>query len=269
MLSWQISGATTKQALRALMNEGIVETKGRLAQDPMQKRSALGGLLIQRNRWGLSLPAKLLIVFIGLALAVTALLGVYPFLAITQPVDADALVVEGWVHPYAIRAGAEEFNSHSYQRVFTSGGPVVGKGGYINDYQTSASVGADLLKEAGIPSEFVQMVPSHVIGRDRTYSSAIALKDWFREYDVRINGLNIVTEGAHARRTRLLFAKALGADVSVGVIAVPNPDYDARYWWRYSEGVEEVIGESVAYIYARFFFHPSKIGHGGKALLQK
>ncbi|PYL44828.1 MAG: hypothetical protein DMF40_16610 [Verrucomicrobia bacterium] len=252
MLSWQINGATTKRALRALMNEGIVETKGRLAQDPMQKRSALGGLLIRRNRWGLSLPAKLLIVLIGLALAVTALLGVYPFLAITQPVDADTLVVEGWVHPYAIRAGAEEFNSHSYQRVFTSGGPVVGKGGYINDYQTSASVGADLLKEAG-----------------RTYSSAIALKDWFREYDVRINGLNIVTEGAHARRTRLLFAKALGADVSVGVIAVPNPDYDARYWWRYSEGVEEVIGESVAYIYARFFFHPSKIGHGGKALLQK
>ena len=113
------------------------------------------------------------------------------------------------------------------------------------------------------------MVPSHVFGCDRTYSSAVALRDWFREHSVQTRSINVLTEDTHARRTRLLFAEALGSNVSVGVIAVSVPDYDAKRWWRYSEGVEEVIGESVAYIYARFFFHPSKIGHGGKALLQK
>jgi len=185
-------------------------------------------------------------------------LNAHAFLAPTQRVDADILVVEGWVHPYAIRASAEEFQNHSYHRIFTTGGPVVGNGGYINDYQTAASVGADLLKKADVPAELIQMVPSHVMGRDRTYSSAIALRDWLREHDMQVRSLNIVTEAAHARRTRLLFEKALGSNVAVGVIAVPSPDFDARRWWRYSEGVEEVVTEGVAYLYAKFFFLPSQ-----------
>src|SRR4030095_10499040 len=94
-------------------------------------------------------------------------------------------------------------------------------------------------------------------GRDRTYSSAVALRDWFREHDFRTRSINILTEDVHARRTRLLFGKAFGPNVSVGVIAVPNPDYDAKRWWGYREGVEQVIGESIAYIYAKFFFYPS------------
>jgi UDP-N-acetyl-D-mannosaminuronate dehydrogenase len=39
----------------------------------------------------------------------------------------------------------------------------------------------------------------------------------------------------------------------------PSPDYDSKHWWRYSDGVREGIGESIAYIYARFFFYPSPI----------
>ena len=52
--------------------------------------------------------------------------------------------------------------------------------------------------------------------------------------------------------------KAFGPSVKIGVISVPDPDYDPKHWWRYSEGVREVLGESIAYIYARIFFHPSK-----------
>lgn len=220
------------------------------------RQSVLGGLLVRRYRWGLSRWAKFVLLIIVLTFAAIAFLNVYPFLAITERVDADVLVVEGWVHPYAIQVGTEEFKNHSYQRVFTTGGPVVGKGGYINDYQTAASVGTNLLKKAGIPAERVQMVPSHVMGRDRTYSSAIALRDWLREHDMQVQSLNIVTEGAHARRTRLLFEKALGPGISVGVIAANSPDYNTKRWWHYSEGVEDVIAQGVAYVYAKFFFHP-------------
>jgi len=192
----------------------------------------------------------------ALFVAYQVLFNIQPFLAITDRVEANILVVEGWVHPYAIRVAVQELKSHPYERVFTTGGPVVGKGGYINDYQTSASVGADLLKEAGLPASLVQMVPSHVSGRDRTYSSAIALRDWFHKHNLQVRSLNIVTEGAHARRTRLLFEEALGRDVKVGVIAVPSPDFDARHWWYYSEGLEEIVGEGLGYLYAKFFFYP-------------
>jgi uncharacterized SAM-binding protein YcdF (DUF218 family) len=221
-----------------------------------KEECAYGGLLVRRYRWGLSFKAKLLILLGLLVIGLITLFEVYPFLALTQPVDTNVLVVEGWVHPYAIQAGADEFRAHHYRQIFTTGGPVVGRGGYINDYQTSASTGADLLKKTGIPAELIQMVPSHIIGRDRTYSSAIALKDWFRAHDVQVQSLNIITEGAHARRTRLLFEKALGPDVKVGVIAVPNPDFDARRWWLYSEGAEDVVEEAIGYIYAKLFFHP-------------
>ena len=98
------------------------------------------------------------------------------------------------------------------------------------------------------------MVPSHVNGRERTYSSAIALRDWFREHNTPVDNINVLTEGAHAPRTRLLYQKAFGRNVTVGIIAVSNPDYDPKQWWRYSDGVREVTGESIAYIYAKFFF---------------
>jgi uncharacterized SAM-binding protein YcdF (DUF218 family) len=183
-------------------------------------------------------------------------LRIHPFLCVTERVDANVLVVEGWIENYAIRAGASEFKKGSYERVFTTGGPVVGDGGYINDYRTLASVGADELKRAGVPANLVQMVPSHENGRDRTYQSALALRDWFHQHNLPIHSINLLTEDAHGRRSRLLFQMALGDEVKVGVISVPNPDYDSAYWWRYSEGVRSVFSESMAYVYARVFFHP-------------
>jgi uncharacterized SAM-binding protein YcdF (DUF218 family) len=194
---------------------------------------------------------------IGIAAGAAAFLfGAHAFFSITETVDARLLAVEGWVDAYAITAAAHEFQTKSYERVFTTGGPVHGMGGYTNDYNTAASVGAGRLRAAGVPAHLVQMVPSRINHRDRTYSSALALRTWCDENKVRLTSINVLTEDVHARRTRLLFQKALGSEVKVGIIAVPNPDYDARRWWRYSEGVRAVLGECIAYVYALLFFHP-------------
>ena len=215
------------------------------------------GIFVRKERWGLSWRGWL-IGFAGVLLTFSSsLFCVYPFLAVTHRVDTNVLVVEGWIHEYAIRAALEEFQSKHYQRVFTTGGPIEGTGGYINDYHTAASVGADLLKKSGLPNESVQMVPSRVMDRDRTYGSAVALRNWFREHNMSVPSVNVLTEDVHARRTRLLFEKALGNNVAVGIIAVPNADYDARRWWCYSEGVKDVVSETVAYIYAKLLFYPS------------
>src|SRR5438552_4063387 len=217
----------------------------------------LWGIVTRKERWGLSWRGWLLVTSAGLVAAYLAFLNIHPFLAITHRVNTNVLVVEGATQRYAIRGGAEEFKNGSYQRIFTTGGPVEGNGGYTNDYNTSASVAAESLEKFGVPDYLVQMVPSRVIARERTYSSAVALRDWFRDHDLPVHSINVLTQGAHARRTRLLYQKAFGKNVAVGVIAVSNPDYDPTQWWRYSDGVREVIGESIAYIYARFFFYPS------------
>jgi uncharacterized SAM-binding protein YcdF (DUF218 family) len=221
-----------------------------------QPISRFWGIILRKERWGLSLRGWL-VLCAGMLLVVSLIFfRIYPFLAVTHPVDTNILVVEGWVHEYAIRAAVEEFRRKPYERVFATGGPVEGNGGYINDYNTSASVGADLLKNNGLPADSLQMVPSRVMDRDRTYGSAIALRNWFLEHNATPHSLNVVTEDLHARRTRLLFQKALG-DVDIGVIAIPNPDYDARHWWRYSMGVKDVFAEAVSYLYAKFLFHPA------------
>ena len=219
------------------------------------------GIVNRRLRWGLSWHGWLLVALAAVTSGYLLLKNIHAFLAVTGPVNTNILVIEGWIHRYALRQGADEFKTGSYQRIFTTGGPENGSGGYTNDYNTSASVGADVLtKKFGLPSNLVQMVPSRVIDRDRTYSSAVALRDWFHERDIQVRSLNVFTEDAHARRTRLLFAKAFGPNVEVGVIAAQNPDYEADHWWRYSEGVEEIMGESIAYLYAKLFFHPPKVG---------
>jgi uncharacterized SAM-binding protein YcdF (DUF218 family) len=216
------------------------------------------GCFTRKERWGVSPRGWLAAISVFLLAAVLWLLDVQPFLAQTRRADTKILVVEGWIHEFAIRAAVDEFKSGAYEKIYTTGGPVVGDGGYSNDFNTSASVGAELLKKNGVADESLQMVPSHVSGRDRTYSSAVALRDWFRAHNIAVRSLNVLTEDAHARRTRLLFQKAFGPGVAVGIISVPDPDYDAKHWWRYSEGVREVLGESIAWIYAEIFFQPSK-----------
>lgn len=118
-----------------------------------------------------------------------------------------------------------------------------------------AGLAARRLRATGITHDTLQVVTSRVMRRDRTYSSAVALRNWFQEHNLPVRSLNVMTEDVHARRTRLLFQKALGEDVTVGIISVPNPDYDSKRWWRYSEGVREILGD---YLYARFLFYPAK-----------
>jgi hypothetical protein len=217
----------------------------------------LFGLFTRKERWGLSGRGWAIVFIGGLLTSCLFLFCVYPFLAVTDRTNTNVLVVEGWIHEYAIRAAVEEFRSGSYQRVFTTGGPVEGSNGYVNDYQTSASVGGELLKKYGLADESLQMVPSRVMDRNRTYGSAIALRNWFRQQNLAVPSVNVLTENVHARRTRLLFQEALGKNVEVGIIAVPDPSYDPGNWWRFSQGTKDVFNEWFAYLYARLLFHPS------------
>jgi hypothetical protein len=149
------------------ISSGRAETSGSITPKAI-------GLFTRTTRWGLSWRGWVLIAAIGLLGAVLTVANIYSFLAVTNRVGADTLVVEGWIDEFAMQTAVNEFRSGGYRHLCTTGGPVRGSGGYINDYQTAASVGAGLLKKLGIPSESVQIVPSHVIGRNRTYSCAVA-----------------------------------------------------------------------------------------------
>ncbi len=214
-------------------------------------------LIVRKLRWGLSWRGRIMVALVILLMGWWLILSIHPFLAVTHRVPARILVVEGWIHYFGIDAALKEFKTGQYDQVLTTGGPVEGIGTSSSIYDTDAWQSAGFLKKAGIPAEVMQSVPSRFVGRDRTYNSAVTLSEWFRDHNMRVSSINVLTEDAHARRTRLLFQEALGPGVEVGVISAATPDYDARRWWRSSAGVREVVGESIAYVYAKVFFWPA------------
>jgi uncharacterized SAM-binding protein YcdF (DUF218 family) len=102
----------------------------------------------------------------------------------------------------------------------------------------------------GLDKKDVQPVPSLWVRRDRTYAEAVALNSWMRDRGVKVGAIHLITDGPHARRSRMLFQRALGGGVTVGVTAVPSREYDPKRWWQSSAGMRDVVGEALAYGYA-------------------
>jgi uncharacterized SAM-binding protein YcdF (DUF218 family) len=247
----------SSQATTRPENAGVAATDENRSSSAGRPACNCWGLVTHRPRWGLSWRGWLVLLAVTCVIATLFVLWIHPFLCVTRRTDTNILVVEGWIEAYAIRGGAAEFNTGSYERLFTTGGPIVGDGGYSTDNRTSAGVGAEELKRAGVPAHFVQVVASHEIGRDRTYQSAVALRNWFHQHNLSVHSFNLVTADCHGRRSRLLYQMAFGDDVQIGIVSISNTDYDPTRWWRYSEGVREILSESVSYLYARLIFHPA------------
>jgi hypothetical protein len=217
-----------------------------------EPKMSLLGLVSRRARWGLTWRGWLVSIVILLALVAILIVRIHPFLAITKPVKTSVMVVEGWISMPSIEAAAEQFRAGGYEKLYTVAGS--SSNAESDPEKNLSAIVADQFLELGIPSESVFAVPSGKPQRDRTYTSAVSLWNWLEANGAAVSALNVVTEGPHSRRSRLMFEAAFGDDVSIGVISVPDTEYDASRWWRYSEGVKEVVSESAAYFYARFLF---------------
>jgi hypothetical protein len=214
---------------------------------------AYWGLLQRKQVLVLSWRGWILLLALLAASGLLAARQIHPFLAITHPVGADILVVEGWLPDYALQEALACFRQRGYRLLITTGGPLE-KGSQLAAYATTAGLGAATLRALGADPEHLVAVPAPPVQVDRTYESALALGRWLSGSGLVADSLDIMSLGAHARRTRLLFRKALGNTIRVGVIAAANRDYDEAHWWLWSSGVRAVVGETVAYLYARFLF---------------
>lgn len=171
-----------------------------------------------------------------------------PALAPTVQVGGGILAVEGWVPDYALAAAAKEFQRGAYHHIYTTG-VAVAQGSPLLEFGTHAEIAAAILRRSGMRPEAVVAVPTPRTKRDRTYASAVALRDRLAADGLQPTAVQVVTLGAHARRTRLLYERAFGDSVTVGVVAVPSQDFDPDCWWSSSEGVRVVMAEALAYLY--------------------
>jgi DUF218 domain len=177
------------------------------------------------------------------------------FLACDNSVKGQVLVVEGWVPDYAIPEAISEFEKNGYRQLVCVGGPIE-RGSHLSEFKSYAQLAYSRLKASGLNDEQMAVIETHDIKKDRTYQSAVAVKEWLASSKLNVKGLNVYTLGAHARRSRVLFQKAFGDEVAVGVIAAEDQSYDPGSWWKSSNGVRNVVDELVAYLYALILFNP-------------
>jgi hypothetical protein len=215
------------------------------------------GLVCRRE---LLVPTRrgwLLLLLATIILGILLLRSIQPFLAVSAPVSGGLLVAEGWLADYALQAAVDEYERGAYEGFHVTGVPLE-KGAPLSEYRTYAELGAAVVIKLGLATNEVHAVPAPDVRQDRTYASAVALKRWLAEQGRGASVLTVVSVGAHARRTRLLYEKAFGAGTVIGIIAVPDREYEAQRWWASSSGVRDVVDETVAYLYARFVFRPPK-----------
>lgn len=179
----------------------------------------------------------------------------YPFLAPSNPRSNGIIVIEGWIHDEALTEVVHQFKKGNYSLIACAGIPIE-TGSYLQEFNTYSEMTAARLRELGIAKKNILICNAEDITKDRTYQSAVALRKTLEREAITEKTLHLITTGPHGRRSRLLFQKALSNEYDIGITCLPDASYSPKKWFTCSEGVRSVIGESIAYLYAKLFFHP-------------
>ncbi len=222
-------------------------------------------LLRRRQVWLPTIWGWLLILAAAAAMACALAIEAYDLLAPQQPArgpggaGARTLVVEGWLGRADLEQAAVLLRGGQYQRVLTTGGPIepeIDAGGW----QTFAQRAAALLRAQPIADVPVIALPAPASAQERSYLSAVMVRDWAQRSGTRLEAIDLFSAGVHARRSRLVYRMALGDAVEVGVIAARPTEIDARHWWTSSEGAKTTMGEALSLAWTKFCFWPGPVG---------
>ncbi len=218
-------------------------------------------LFRRREVWLPTLWGLLLLLAIAAALALGLARSAYQLLAPQAPAPgARTLVVEGWLDLAELRQAAAAVRNGHYDRVLTTGGPIdpmLDAGGWQN-YAVRA---AAQLRASGLPAAIpVIAVPAPASAQDRSYLSAVMVREWARQNGVVFGALDLYSAGVHARRSWRVYRMAFGDAVEVGVLAARPADHDPQRWWTSSTGAKTTLGEALSLAWTTCCFRPGPPG---------
>ena len=205
-------------------------------------------LLSKRPAWCLTVQGWCVVLATLNAVLLLLLFGSGSFLSPTVRVEADVLVVEGWLPDYALKDAVEEFHRGKYRYVITAGSPLL-SGYYLSDRKTSADLAAETLIKVGMSSNSIVRAPGPLVLRGRSLAHAKAVAAWLETHDPLAKGINVYTIGVHSRRTWMTFKAVSNGRFPVGVIAHPDAAFDLNRWWTSSEGIKAITTEGLGYLW--------------------
>jgi hypothetical protein len=207
-----------------------------------------------------TLAGWLVVVACAAAALLLLIRAAYPFLAPNAPLGGGILVVEGWAGVPAFDAAAVRFAGGGYAHVVATGGPIEADSPCARTDATWAEHAARNLRERGIPPASLDAVAAPASAQDRTYLSAVAVREWLAARGESVDRIDVVTLGPHGRRSRRLYRQAFGDAVAIGVLSVPSIEYDPAHWWRSSEGTKRILVESIGLAWTVCCFDPGPAG---------
>jgi len=219
----------------------------------------------RREVWVPTLLGTTVVLLFALAATLVFAHGVGRYLARSDPArgtegqGAQTLVVEGWLSAGDLDAAVLAFRAGRYQRVLVSGGPFEdwpeGK-----RFATYAERAADYLRRHGLAEATVAAVPAPASAQDRSFLSAVVVRDWSARAGTPLGAIDVFSSGVHAHRSRLVYRMAFGPSVEVGVLAAAPSGYDIDRWWATSAGAKLVVGEVLSVAWTRCCFWPGPRG---------
>jgi hypothetical protein len=222
----------------------------------------------RRQIWLPTWQGALLLVVVVAAASLIAFRHLASYLATNDPVaahdgrGAKTLIVEGWLEEDGLDAAIAVIATGRYQRVIASGGPILDGWREGRSWPTYAERAADYLRRHGVTSIPVVAVAAPEALQDRTFRSAVVVRDWLRRQDDKLDAVDLFSGSVHARRSRLVFRMAFGPEVEVGIFAAAPRRYALERWWTTSEGVKAVLGEAISLAWTACCFAPPAPGSG-------
>jgi len=184
--------------------------------------------------------------------------GIAEFLTVNEPVDAEYLVIEGWMNKDELQQALAYFNQGDYRLAIIVGGPI------SNDFHEMdinfAERAADYLRGLGLAAEQSVVIATPASAQERTFLNAVMTREWFAQQGILPSRLDVFSSEVHTRRSRDLYQLAFGDQVAVGVIPSRADDFDAAHWWQTSAAGKYVALEFAGWLLVKCCFHPGEPG---------
>lgn len=223
-------------------------------------------LFRRRHVWLPTLWGALLALGALAAIAAALVANAPGYLAVTEPArgpdgkGARVLIVEGWMEDRELDQAVALFRRGHYERIVTTGGPVDSWTGLPVPWKDYAERGALYLAAHGLADATIDAVPAPASAQDRTFLSAVVVREWAARRRLRLDAVDLLSVGVHARRSRMMFRAAFGPAVEVGVIAAHPGLHDPQRWWKTSVGAKVVLGETISLAWTACCFWPPAVG---------
>jgi len=213
-------------------------------------------LIKKQHIWLPTIPGLILISLSSIAMALFIINNLASYLAQQRPLHEGILVVEGWVSEQALLQAIHIYKTNPYQQIITTGGLI--KGRRQSEYKSYADSAAAFMLKNGIRKSEITSLPTPESAQNRTFLSAVIVRDWLQKQNIKTKQINLYSQGVHARRTKALYQMAFGDQYKIGINAAKSIEYTLDNWWESSTGAKAVITETIGLIWVKCCFYPGE-----------